>query len=48
VGEKRNAYRVFVENTDEKRPPYEARHGIRIDLVGLGVEDVNWIHLAQD
>jgi hypothetical protein len=52
MGEKRNAYRLLVENPEGKRPLGRPRHrwvdNIRMDLgeVGWGGED--WIGLAQD
>jgi hypothetical protein len=48
--EKRNAYRLFVGKSEERRPL--GRRGwvdnIKIDLVEAGWGDVDWIGLAQD
>jgi hypothetical protein len=52
MGEKRNAYRLFVRKPEGKRPLGRPRRrwvdNIRSDLVDLGWGDVNWIDLAQD
>jgi hypothetical protein len=50
--EKRKAYRLLVGKPEGKRPLGRPRHGwvdnIRMDLVGVGCGDVDWIGLAQD
>jgi hypothetical protein len=51
MGDK-NAYNIFVENTEGKRPHGRLRRirkdNIRMDLSDTGWEDVDRIHLAQD
>jgi hypothetical protein len=52
MGEKRDAYRLFVGKPEGKRPL--GRPGsrwvdnIRMDIREVGWADVNWIGLAQD
>jgi hypothetical protein len=52
IGEKRNAYRLLVENPDGKRPLRRPRRrwvdNIRMDLGEVGWGDVDWIGLAKD
>jgi hypothetical protein len=52
MGEKRNAYRLFVWKPERKRPLGRSRrrwlNNIRMDLVEEGWGDVDWIGLAQD
>jgi hypothetical protein len=52
VGEKRNAYRLLVGNSEGKRPLGGLRRrwvdNIRMDLREVGWGDVGWIGLAQD
>jgi hypothetical protein len=52
MGEKRNAYRLFVGNPEGKRPLGRPRrrwvNNIRMDLGEVGWGDVDWIGLAQD
>ena len=47
----RNAYRVFVEKHDEKRPLVRPRHrledNIRTNLREVGCDAGDWIDLAQ-
>jgi len=49
---KRNAYKFFFRTPKGKRPLRRPRHrwedNIRIDLRGTGLEDEDWMHLAQD
>jgi hypothetical protein len=51
-GEKRNAYRLLVGKPEERRPLGRPRHrwldNIRMDLVEVGLGDVDWIRLVQD
>jgi hypothetical protein len=50
--ERRNAYRLSVGKQEGKRPLGRSRHGwldsIRMDLVEVGWDNVDWIDLAQD
>jgi hypothetical protein len=50
--EKRNAYRILVENSEGKRPlgiPRRRRvDNIKRDLTEIGCDGVNWIDMAQD
>jgi hypothetical protein len=52
IGEKRNAYRLLVGKAEGKRPLGRPRRrwvdNIRMDLGGVGWDDVDWIGLAQD
>jgi hypothetical protein len=52
MGEKRNAYRLFVGKPERKkslgRPRRKWFDNIRMDLVEVGWGDVDWIVLAQD
>jgi hypothetical protein len=52
MGEKRNAYRLFVGKPEGKRPLGRPRRrwvvNIRMDLGEVGWSDVDWIGLAQD
>jgi hypothetical protein len=52
MGEKRNAYRLLVVKSKEKRPLGRPRRrwvdNIRIDLGEVGWGDVDWIVLAKD
>jgi hypothetical protein len=52
MGEKRNAYRLFVGKPEGRRPLGRPRRrwldNIRTDLVEVGWGDVDWIGLAQD
>jgi hypothetical protein len=51
-GEKRNAYRILVGNSEGKRPLGRPRRrwvdNIRIDLREIGWDGGDWIDLAQD
>jgi hypothetical protein len=51
-GENRNAYRVLMGRPEGRRPPGRPRRrwldNIRMDLVEVGWDDVDWIGLAQD
>jgi hypothetical protein len=50
--EKRNAYRLLVGKPDGKRPLRRPRHrlldDIRMDLVLVAWDDVDWTGLVQD
>jgi hypothetical protein len=52
MGEKRNVYRLLVGKPEGKRPLGRPRHGwidnIKMDLLEVGVNVVDWIGLAQD
>jgi hypothetical protein len=52
MGEKRNVYRLFVGKPEGKRPLGRPRHrwmgSIKMDLLGLGLNVVDWIGLDQD
>jgi hypothetical protein len=52
MGEKRNAYGLLVGKPEGRRPVGRPRRrwldNIRMDLVGVGWSDVDWIGLAQD
>jgi hypothetical protein len=52
MGEKSNAYKLLVGKSEGKMPLGRPRSrrvdNIRMDLVELGLGDVDWIGLAQD
>jgi hypothetical protein len=52
MGEKRNAYRIFVGRPEGKRPLQRPRHrwvdNIKMDLGEIQWDDMDWIYLAQD
>jgi hypothetical protein len=52
MGKKRNVYRLLVVKPEGKRPLGRLRRmwldNIRMDLVDVGLGDVDWIGLAQD
>jgi hypothetical protein len=52
IGEKRNAYRLFVDNPEGKRPLGRPRRrwvdNIKMDILGISWGSVDWIGLAQD
>jgi hypothetical protein len=52
MGEERKVYKVLVGKPEGKRPLGRPRHrredGIRMDLMEIGLGDVDWIRLAQD
>jgi hypothetical protein len=52
MGEKRNVYRLLVGKPEGKRPLGSPRHrwidNIKMDLLEIGLNVVDWIDLAQD
>jgi hypothetical protein len=52
MGEKRNVYTLLVGKSKGKRPLGRPRHrwtyNIKIDLLEIGLNVVDWIGLAQD
>jgi hypothetical protein len=52
MGEEKNVYKVLMGKPEGKRPFGRPRcrwkTGIRMDLREIGLEDVDWILLAQD
>jgi hypothetical protein len=52
VGEKMNAYRIFVGKPEGKRPMGRPRHkwvtSIKMALREIGWDGVDWIDMAQD
>jgi hypothetical protein len=52
MGEKQNAFRIFVGKQDGKRPLGRPRSrwvdGIKMDLREIGWYGMDWIDLAQD
>jgi hypothetical protein len=52
MGEKRNVYRLLVGKPEGKRPLGRLRRrwmvNIKMDLLELGLNVVDWIGLAQD
>jgi hypothetical protein len=51
-GEKRNAYRTLLGKPEGKRPLGTPRHrwmdNIKMNLREIGLDGMEWIHLAQD
>jgi hypothetical protein len=52
MGETRNAYKILAGKFESKRtlggPKCRWEHNIGMDLVEIGWEGVDWIHLPQD
>jgi hypothetical protein len=52
MGAKRNVYRLLVGKPEGKRPLGRTRRGwinnIKMDLLEIGLDVVDWIGLAQD
>jgi hypothetical protein len=52
IGEKKNVYRLLVGKQEGKRPLGRPRRSwidnIKMDLLGIGVNVVDWIGLVQD
>jgi hypothetical protein len=52
MGEKRNAYRILVENPERKRPLGRSRRrwvdNIKMNLREIGWDGMDWIELAQN
>jgi hypothetical protein len=52
MGERRVAYRVLVGRPEWTRPLGRRRHrweyNIKLDLREIGIDEANWIRLAQD
>jgi hypothetical protein len=52
IGEKRNVYRLLVGKPDGKRPLGRPRRrsidNIKMDLLEIGLNVVDWISLAED
>jgi hypothetical protein len=52
MGEGRGVYRVLVGRPEGKRPLGRPRHrwkdNIKMDLRETGIDEVNWIRVAQD
>jgi hypothetical protein len=52
MGKMRNVYKVLVGKPEGMRPHARPRSGwednIKMDLREIGLESVDWIHLAQD
>jgi len=52
MGERRDLYRVLVGKPERKRPPGRPKRrwvdNIKMDLLEVGCECMDWIELAQD
>jgi hypothetical protein len=52
MGEIKNTYKILVGEPEGKRPLGRPRrrweYNIKMDLREIGLEGVDWIHLAQD
>jgi hypothetical protein len=52
MGNMKNTYKTYVGKPEGKRPHRRPRHrwldNIRMNLMEIGWEGVDWMHLAQD
>jgi hypothetical protein len=52
IGEKRNVYRLLVGKLERERPLGRSRRSwidnIKIDLLEIGLDVIDWIGVAQD
>jgi hypothetical protein len=52
MGKMRNVYKILVRNPEGKRPLGRPKHrwevNIKMDVREIGLENVDWIHLAHD
>jgi len=52
MGNMKNTYKTYVGKPEGKRPLRRPRHrwedNIRMNLMEIGWEGVDWMHLAQD
>jgi hypothetical protein len=52
IGEGRDVYRVLVGKPEGKRPLERPRRrwedNIKLDIRDIGIDEANWIQLAQD
>jgi hypothetical protein len=52
MGDMRNACKIVIRKSEGKRPFKRLRHrwedNIGMDLQDIGLEGVDWMHLAQD
>jgi hypothetical protein len=52
MGEMRNACKVLVGKSEQRRPLWSPAHrwkkNVKLYFREIGCEGVNWIHLAQD
>jgi hypothetical protein len=52
MGKMRNAYKIFVRNSEGKKPLGRSgrrwKDNIRMDLGDIGWESVDWMHVAHD
>jgi hypothetical protein len=52
MGKRRNVYNILVGKTEGKRPLeiliHKWKDNVIMDLKEIGLEGVDWIHIAQD